>query len=130
LQAKGKFGGAERTFALPAVTLAVVHPATLDLAAPGLEIKPGAIVELKGKVVRKGAFDGPVTVKINGLPAGLKADPVTVAANESNFTVKVVADAKAPPTSAGSQVVLAYQLEKKDYSVPPAPLAIKVVPSK
>ena len=77
LQAKGKFAGADRTFALPAVTLAVVPPATVELAAPALEIKPGATVELKGKIVRKGAFDGPVTVKINGLPAGLKAEPVT-----------------------------------------------------
>ena len=36
-----------------------------------------------------------MTVKINGLPAGLKADPVTVAGKDSSFVVKVVADAKA-----------------------------------
>ena len=37
----------------------------------------------------------PVTVKINGLPAGLKADPVTIAGKDSNFIVKyVVAEAR------------------------------------
>jgi len=130
LQAKGKIAGAERSFALPAVTLTIVPPATVELAAPGLEIKPGATALLKGKIVRKGGFDGAVTVKINGLPAGLKADPVTVAGNASNFTVKVTADAKAAVTSAGTQVAVAYQVEKKDYSVPPAPLAVNVVPIK
>ena len=130
LQAKGKIAGADRTFALPAVTLAVVPPATVAIAAPGLEIKPGATVELKGKIVRKGSFDGPVTVKINGLPAGLKAEPVTLAGKDSNFAVKIVADAKAAPASAGTQVAIAYQIEKKDYSVTPAPLAVKVLPIK
>jgi hypothetical protein len=130
LAAKGKIAGAERTFDLPAVTLAVVPPATVELAAPALEIKPGATLELKGKIVRKGSFDGPVTVKINGLPAGLKAEPVTLAGTLSNFAVKIVADAKAASASAGTQVAIAYQIEKKDYSVPPAPLAVKVLPIK
>jgi hypothetical protein len=130
LAAKGKIAGVERTFALPAVTLAVVPPATVELAAPTFEIKPGATVELKGKIVRKGSFDGPVTVKINGLPAGLKAEPITLAGATSNFAVKIVADAKAAPASAGTQVAIAYQIEKKDYSVPPAPLAVKVLPNK
>lgn len=129
-EAKGKFGGQDRTFDLPAVTLSIVPPATVAIAAPRLEIKPGATVELAGSIVRKGGYDGAVTVKINGLPAGLKAEPVTVGGNESSFTVKVVADAKAAVTSVQTQVVLLYQVEKTDYSVSPAPLAVKVVPIK
>jgi hypothetical protein len=130
LQAKGKFAGAEHTFAVPAVTLSIVPPATVELASPTIEIKPGTTVEVKGKINRKGAFDGPVTVKVNGLPAGLKAEPVTVAGKATDFSVKIVADAKAAPASAGTQVAIAYQIEKKDYSVPPAPLGVKVVPMK
>ena len=87
-RAKGKFGGQDRTFDLPAVTLSIVPPATVAIAAPALEIKPGATVELKGSIVRKGGYDKAVTVKINGLPAGLKADPVTVADKVTNFTVE------------------------------------------
>jgi hypothetical protein len=127
LQAKGKLAGTDRTIALPVVTLTVVQPALVELAASGLEVKAGAIAELKGKIVRKGAFDGPVTVKINGLPAGLKSEAVTVAKGSSSFVVKVTADAKAVASSAGSQVALAFQVEKKDYSVPPTPIAVKVL---
>ena len=130
LQAKGKFAGTDRIIALPVVTLSVVQPASVELAAPGIEVKPSTTTELKGKIVRKGAFDGSVTVKINGLPAGLKSEPVTVAKDSSSFVVKVAADAKAVATSAGSQVALAFQVDKKDYSVPPTPLAVKVLAPK
>jgi hypothetical protein len=130
LQAKGKIGGADRTIIVPAVTLAVVRPASLELAAPGVEVKPGATAEVKGRVVRKGTFNEPVTVRINGLPTGLKAEPMTVPAGSSQFILKIVAEAKAAPTSASAQAVLALQVNKKDYPVPPTPLAIKVVPSK
>jgi hypothetical protein len=130
LQAKGKFSGGERIIALPVVTLSVVQPVSVELAAPGIEVKPSTTTELKGKIVRKGAFDGSVIVKINGLPAGLKAEPITVAKGSSSFVVKVVADAKAAATAAACQVALGLQVEKKDYSVPPTPLAVKVLARK
>ncbi len=41
--------------------------------------------------------------------------------------LKIVADAKAAAASASAQVALALQVEKKDYSVPATPLAVKVV---
>ncbi len=130
LQAKGKIAGADRVLILPAVNLAVVRPASLELARPGVEVKPGATALVKGRIVRKGTFNEPVTVRLNGLPAGLKAEPATVAAGASEFVVKVVADAKAAPATAGAQVALAFQVNKKDYPVPPTPLAVKVVPTK
>jgi hypothetical protein len=130
LHAKGKFGGAERSIALPAVTLSVVHPVAVELAGAGVEVKPGSTVELKGKLVRKGAFDGPVTVRINGLPAGVKADPVTLSGAATAFAVKVAAEPKAAPTSANTQVALLFQVNKKDYPVPTTPLAVKVAPIK
>ncbi len=42
LQAKGKFAGAERTFALPAVTLTVVPPAAVELARAGRRDQAGS----------------------------------------------------------------------------------------
>jgi hypothetical protein len=130
LQAKGKFPGGEQTIAIPAVTLSVVRPAELALVGGTVEVKAGATAELKGKVMRKGAFKDPVTIKINGLPAGLKADPVTVAAGAADFALKVVAEAKAPAASAGAQVVPAYQVNKKDYPPAPVPITVKVLPAK
>jgi len=129
LIAKGKFANVERTVHLPAVTLEVVRPATLELAAPGIEIKAGTTMEVKGKVVRRGPFKDPVTVKFQGLPAGLKADPVTVPPDKSDFSAPVVADPKAAPATAGANVTLAFQVQKKDYSLPAVPLAVKVLPA-
>lgn len=130
LVAKGTVAGTGRTVAVPAVTLRVVRPAAVELATPAVEVKPGATVELKGKVVRHGAFKEPVTVKVNGLPAGLKADPVTVAPDKAEFTVKLAADAKAAPAAAAANVALAFQVNKKDYPPPTAPLAVKILPAK
>ena len=89
---------------MPAVTLEVVRPAAVELAAPSTEVKAGETVEVKGKVARKGPFKEPVTVKLNGLPAGLKADPVTVPPDQSEFTLKLVADPKAAAGQATAQV--------------------------
>src|SRR5262249_8743677 len=128
---KGKLAGADRTAAVPAVTLRVVKPADVSLAVKDVEVKPGATAELKGKVARKGAFKDKVTVKLNGLPAGLKAEPVTVEADATEFTLKLAADPKAAPATASASVALAFQVNKKDYPAPPsAPLSVKVLPAK
>src|SRR5207302_808999 len=118
---------AEHTLTLPAVTLNVVRPVALELAAPGVEVKAGASVELKGKVVRKGTFKEPITIKLSGLPAGLKADPVAVAADQSEFTAKIIAEPTAAAATAAANVAPAFQINKKDYLTPPVPLAVKVV---
>lgn len=130
LVAKGKFGGQDQTITIPALTLNVVRPAEVQLAAKTLEVKAGATFELKGKVVRKDPFKEPVTVKINGLPAGLKADPVTVAPAATDFAIKVVADAKAAAATVNANVVGAFQVNKKDYPPAPVALPVKVLPAK
>ena len=130
LQAKGKIRNADQTIAIPTVTLNVVRPANLVMSSANLEVKAGSTTELKGKVIRKGTFNDPVNVRINGLPAGLKADPITVAPGITDFALKVVADPKAAAASAGAEVKLAFQVQKKDYSVPATPLTVKVLASK
>ena len=129
-QAKGTFAGGEQTIAVPAVSLNIVPPAEVALAARGVELKPGATAEIKGKVVRKGAFNEPVTVKLTGLPAGLNAQSVTVAAGTSDFAVKIVADAKAAPSTADARLTSAYQVNKKDYPTTPLSLSVKVLPAR
>ncbi|APW62458.1 hypothetical protein [Paludisphaera borealis] len=130
LTAKGKFAPGERTLAIPAVTLNVVRPIELTLAAPAVELAPGATVEVKGKVVRKGSFKDPVVIRLDGLPAGLKADPATVAPGASDFVVKVTAAADAKPAEAAAKVAAVFQIDKKDYAFPPSALAAKIVAPK
>lgn len=125
--AKGKFGDADRSFALPAITLDVVRPITAEASASSLEVKAGSTVDLSGKIVRKGAFKEPVTVQIKGLPAGLKSEPVTVAPEATDFTLKIEAEPTAPEATANAQLAPTYKLGDKDYPHPPAPLALKVV---
>jgi hypothetical protein len=130
LQAKGKFGAAEETIAVPAVTLNLVRPADITLSTTSVSLKPGSSAEVKGKVVRRGGFKEPVTVRLSGLPAGLKADPVTVPPAAPDFTLKIQADAKAVAASASAQLALAFQVGKKDYPTRLTPVAVKVLPSK
>lgn len=129
IQAKGTVKGVGEVLSAPAITLNVVRPATLEVAAKGVELKPGATVEIKGKIARKPGFAEPVTVKMNGLPNGLKAEPVTLKPDATEFTLKLVADAKAAPAATtGATVALAFQIAKKDYPASiTAPIAIKVV---
>jgi hypothetical protein len=129
LTAKGPIGSKEKTLAVPLVTLEVVRPAAVELATASIEVKAGTTFELKGKVVRKGAFKEPVTVKLDALPAGLKADPVIVPPDQSEFTLKIVADPKAAVGTGTAQLGLAFQVAKKDYPVPATPLAVKVLPA-
>jgi hypothetical protein len=130
LVAKGKVAGADRTLAVPAVHLNVVRPAALELAAPTLEVKAGETVALKGKVVRKGPFKEAVTVKVVGLPAGLKAEPVKVDGDKVEFQVPIVADAKAAAAGTKANVSIAFQINKKDYATPAVPLDVKVLAAK
>lgn len=126
-QAKGKFAPGERTIAAPVVALNVVRPIELTLEKPAVEAPAGATVELKGKLVRKGAFKDPVVLKLDGLPAGIKAEPATVAPEASEFIVKLVAEGGAKPAEAAAKVLAAFQIDKKDYAFPPSPLTVKVV---
>lgn len=124
LVAKGKVGGKDRTFVSPAFDVEVVRPAALEGTPESIEVKAGAAVEVKGKVVRKGEFGGPVTVRLDGLPAGVSAEPATVAPEASEFTLKVTAAESAAAAEATAQAVLAFKVGDKDY--PPADTALKV----
>jgi hypothetical protein len=129
-QAKGSLDGGEQTIAIPAFTLNVVRPAEISLDARGLEVQPGMTTEVKGKVLRKGSFKDPVQVRVTGLPAGLKAEPLTVATGKSEFALKLTADAKAAAGTITAQVVPAFQINKKDYPAAAVPLKVTVVPKK
>jgi hypothetical protein len=66
-------------------------------------------------------------VKLDGLPAGLTAEPVTVAPDAADFVVKLTAAAEAAPAEAAAKVLPAFQVAGKDYPYPPVALATKIV---
>jgi hypothetical protein len=126
---KGKFQDKDQQFGIPAVTLNVVRPAGVEVDQTKLEIKPGQTLELKGKVVRRGGFKEPLSVQLNGLPEGLKCDPVSVAPEAMEFSLSLVADAGAKPAEAKVQLALAaFKLAGKDYNTPTLGMDLKIVP--
>ncbi|CAN5886090.1 hypothetical protein BH23PLA1_BH23PLA1_31300 [soil metagenome] len=118
----------ERRFSVPALTIEVVRPASLILAEPSVEVKPGESVEVKGSISRKSPFQEPVTIKLDDLPAGLKSEPVIVAPEDSEFTLKITAEDNAEEASTDSKANAAFKVGDKDYPSPPsATLNVKVV---
>ena len=68
-----------------------------------------------------------VVVKLEGLPAGVKAEPVRVAADVAEFTLTLRAADDTAPAQARANAVVAFKLGGKDYSGAPGPLALKVL---
>ena len=127
--ARGKFVDRERTITLPAVTLDVVRPAEVELVTSRVELAAGTTTEVKGTLIRRGDFHDPVTVRIDGLPAGLKAEPVVIPPEAAEFTIKLNAEGTAKPIEAKVKIASSLKLGPKDYTPPPSILAIKVVPT-
>ena len=109
------------------IAVEVVRPATLELAAEEIALTPGATAELRGRVSRVAPFAQEVVVKLEGLPAGVKAEPVKVAADVAEFTLTLKAADDVAPVQARANAVLAFKLGGKDYSGEPGPLALKVI---
>ena len=107
-------------------TINVIRPIAIE-APNAVEVKAGETVDFKGKLVRKGPFNEPVTLKLDALPAGLKADPATLAPGASEFTFKIVADPGAAAATANAQLSSAFQVNKQNYPMPANPLTVKVI---
>ncbi|MFN0054768.1 MAG: hypothetical protein ACKV0T_21560 [Planctomycetales bacterium] len=85
----------------PVRRMAVRMPIALELAgAPRVEARldpqKGGTVVLRGKVLRRDGFAGEVPVSLSGLPAGAKADPMTVPPDADEFIVNLVLPANLP----------------------------------
>jgi hypothetical protein len=114
LTAKGKLAGEDRVVESPVIKLNVVPPVALSGLPKEATVKPGATLE--------------VTVTADGLPAGLKADPVKVPATSSDFTIKITADKAAKAATGNATVKAAFKAGDKDYPALTSPVAIKIVP--
>src|SRR5690606_40403788 len=110
----------------PAVTVVVVRPVAVELADAEVSVKPGDTAEVKGELIRRGAFAGPVTLRIDGLPGGVTAEPVTLAPDASEFTLTLAATAEAGDADARAQVKPAFRIGEDEYDNPPTPLSVKV----
>ena len=111
------------------LTLEVVRPARLELTSKSIEIRPGSRAELQGQVHRVAPFSREVQVKLDGLPAGVQAEPVAVAADSSEFTMTLEARPDAAPAEAHPSAVVTFKLGDEDYASPPEPLKLILLPA-
>jgi hypothetical protein len=109
------------------IVVEVVRPASLELAATQIDLAPGDSAELRGRVTRVAPFAQEVEVKLDGLPVGVKAAPVKVAAEASDFTLTLEAAGDAVPVTALANAVLAFRLGDKDAAGAPVHLSVKVL---
>jgi hypothetical protein len=110
------------------IAVEIIRPVTLDLAATEIALSPRATALLRGKVTRVAPFAQEVHVKLDGAPAGVKAEPVKVAADASEFTLTIEAAPGAAAARSQAQVILAYKLGDKDILSPPQALNVRVLP--
>ncbi|MBI3822371.1 MAG: hypothetical protein HY289_06795 [Planctomycetes bacterium] len=96
---------AKKTIAVaytPVRRMVVKLPLVVKLDGPSrieaaLNAKTGATIKLQGKVERIGGVKSDVLLALTGLPAGAKADPVTVKADASDFVINVTIPPTTPP---------------------------------
>jgi len=89
----------------PVRRMTVRHQVALRLDGPArieatMDPKSGATVKLAGQVERREGLAGDVVLTLTGLPAGARADAVTVKAGVTAFTINVVL----PPTVAAGAI--------------------------
>jgi hypothetical protein len=71
----------------------------------GSQLMRGDSLPIRVLANRRDGFAAPINVSINGLPEGVWARPVTIAANQSEATLVVRASESAGPWSGGLEVV-------------------------
>jgi hypothetical protein len=108
------------------IAVEVVRPASLELAATEIDLTPDRSAELRGKVTRVAPFAQEVEVKLDGLPAGVKAAPVKVAADASEFVLTLEAAGDAVPTTALANAVPAFKLGDRNAAGASVPLGVNV----
>jgi hypothetical protein len=82
----------------PAAVKETVQPQLGVAASPDVEVFVEGRNTFPVQIVREG-FDGPVTVRMDGLPAGVSAEPVTIPAGQTTGAVAAVGAPTAPPVA-------------------------------
>jgi hypothetical protein len=86
-------------------TIAYPHNDPAQSRPFGARLMRGDTLPIRVLANRRDGFAAPITVSINGLPDGVSARPVTIAANQSEATLIVVASETAATWSGAIEVV-------------------------
>lgn len=115
-------GKTERVFTAPAVTIEIVPGCQIKLQSQTLQGQSGGKIELSGKVEREPGFRSTVRIQLEDLPDEIIAQPVLVAADQSEFRLPLEIKPDAKPGRFSLRVSsVATVLDRKDqqeYKVP------------
>lgn len=76
----------------------------LTLATEVFTIEPGKTNDVKVAVVRRDGFQGKFRLVIEGLPTGLRSEPMDIPEKDGDVTLKLIADSQASATNTLFQV--------------------------
>jgi hypothetical protein len=109
--AAGTAGASAREVVSPCVTVSLVSfnppPFEVSLEPAATKVSQGTAAKLKATVTRKGGFDGPITLELRNLPAGVTAAKLTVPMGKSSAEIELTALANAAPGTRTDVCVLA-----------------------
>lgn len=127
VQGKAKVNNVDATVFAPATTMTVRPPFVLEVQTPMLALTPGQTVALKGKVVRQPVFKEAVTLRLDGLPAGvtLAAPLAPVAAGATDFEIALKVDPKFAVPAANLTLTTTTTIAGAVYPQPPMVVAAK-----
>jgi hypothetical protein len=95
LTGKARFRDVDFTVSAAPTVLSVSLPFDLQVAPTPLKLTPGGKAKLKVTAVRKGGYQGPITVELRNLPAGVTAPKATIAMGQTVVEVDLTAAANA-----------------------------------
>ena len=127
LSGKIKVDGVERIVYAPAVTFEMVLGYGVDLPTE-LTLRPGETTTLAGSVTREPGFDSPISVKLDGLPAGVSCKEAEVT-SAAQFELSCTAGDEAEPGRYDIQITASSTLpgsEKKHVPLKMKPIDAKL----
>ena len=99
LTAKTKHKGKEFGAAAPPLMLVLGLPFDLKVETSEVSLKPGAKAKLKVTAIRKGGYQGPITIDVRKLPPNVTAAKATIADKATTTEIELSTDAKAAPST-------------------------------
>jgi hypothetical protein len=90
-----KFAGRDYAVTAPAIELNLALPFDLVVDAGGGQLTAGDKLTLKVKAVRKGGYQGPITLEVRNLPANVTAPKATIPEKQDAVEIELTAAANA-----------------------------------
>jgi hypothetical protein len=87
--AKAKYQTKDYVVSTLPTALVVTRPFDLKVEPSPLKLKPGDKATLTVRAVRKGGYQGPITVEVKNLPANINAAKATIAMGETSVELEV-----------------------------------------